>query len=48
MIAQNVFSNLRKIDNGNVWKNCVVIAEVQLNLELDTLVIGEQSIFIQF
>ena len=33
--AGNIFFNLRKIDNHDKWKNYVIVAEVQLNLELD-------------
>ena len=37
--TQNVFFNLRKIDNRNEWKNYVIVGEVKLNLELDAFVI---------
>ena len=34
------------MDNRNKWKNYVIVAYLELNLELDTLVIYEQPIFI--
>ena len=45
--AQNIFFNLRKIDNGNKWKNYVIFTRVILSVELDVLVIFEQPIFMQ-
>ena len=41
------FFNLRKIDNRTKWKNYVIVTRVKLGVELDVLVIREQSIFIQ-
>ena len=46
--AQNVFFNLRIFDNHNILNNYVTVAQVELDLEIDALVICEQSIFIQF
>ena len=40
--------NRRIIDNLNKLKNYVIVAEIKLNLELEALVIREQSIFKQF
>ena len=37
--AQNVFFNLRNIDDRNKCKNYVIVAQVKLSLELDALVI---------
>ena len=42
------FHNLRNIDNRNKWKDYVIVTQVKLNLELDVLVICDQSMFIQF
>ena len=41
------FFYLRKIDNRNKWKNYVIVTRVKLRVELDVLVIREQTIFIQ-
>ena len=51
MIDQNnhtkyIFFNLRKIDNRNKWKNYVIVTRVKLSVELNVLVIREQSISI--
>ena len=45
--AQNIFFNLRKINNRNKWKNYVILTRVKLSVELDVLVIREQPIFLQ-
>ena len=45
--TQNVFFNLIEIYSRNKWKNYVIVAQVKLNLELDALVMREDSIFIQ-
>ena len=37
--AQNIFFNLRIIDNRNKWKNYVIVTGVKLNVELDVLII---------
>ena len=42
-----IFFNLRKIDNRNKCKNYVIVTLVKLSVELDILVIREQSIFMQ-
>ena len=41
------FFNLREIDNCNKWKNYFIVASVKLSLEIDALVLLEQSMFIQ-
>ena len=45
--GQNIFFNLRKIDNRNKWKNYVIATRVKLSVELYVLVMREQPIFIQ-
>ena len=47
MTAQNIFLNLRKIDNSNKWKNYIIVAKVKYYLYLDALVIHKHSIFVQ-
>ena len=46
-IAQNIFFNLKTIDNRIKWKNYVTVTRAKLSVELDILVIREQSMFIQ-
>ena len=46
--TQNIyFLNIRKIDNRNKWKNCVIVTRIKLSVELDVLEIRELPIFIQ-
>ena len=43
-IAQNIFFNLKTIDNRIKWKNYVTVTRVKLSVELDVeLVIRERS-----
>ena len=43
-IAQNIFVNLKTIDNRIKWKNYVTVTRVKLSVELDVeLVIRERS-----
>ena len=45
--AQNIFFNLRKVDNRKRRKNYVIVDWVKLCFELYALAIREQPIFIQ-
>ena len=45
--TQNIFFTLRKINNRNKLNNNVIVAQVELSLQLDSLVLYERSIFFQ-